>query len=83
MTARVDASVALVEARLTTHDVIIVSHGHFSRSFVCRFLGWPIAQGADIDLRPAGAALLLLLGEDRRLSTLVGPEGAAATQFSV
>ena len=83
MTARVDASVALVETRLTTHDVIIVSHGHFSRSFVCRFLGWPIAQGADIDLRPAGAALLLLLGEDRRLSTLVGPEGAAATQFSV
>ncbi len=83
MTSRVDSAVDRVERRLATSDVIVVSHGHFSRSFVCRFLGWPIHQGADIDLRPAGAALLIVLGTDRRLSTLVGPEGAAATHASI
>ncbi|MFC4744094.1 histidine phosphatase family protein [Gordonia hankookensis] len=83
MTRRVDGAVELVEQRLTESDVIIVSHGHFSRSFVCRFLGWPIGQGAEIDLRPAGAALLMQLGRDRRLCALVGPEGAAATHLAL
>lgn len=83
MVARVDGAVDLVEERLVDSDVIIVSHGHFSRSFVCRFLGWPIGQGAEIDLRPAGAALLMQLGQDRRLCALVGPEGAAATHLAV
>ncbi|MGV9710619.1 histidine phosphatase family protein [Gordonia sp. NPDC003424] len=83
MTARVDAAVEVVGRRLAASDVIVVSHGHFSRSFVCRFLGWPIAHGADIDLRPAGVALLQDVGGDRRLSTLVGPEGAAATRSAV
>lgn len=85
MTARVDRAVAVVDERLQTSDVIVVSHGHFSRSFVCRFLGWPIAQGIAIDLRPAGAALLMELGREneRRLCTLVGPEGAAATRSSL
>ncbi|MYR06301.1 acid phosphatase [Gordonia sp. SID5947] len=83
MTTRVDRAVDLVEERLTRSDVIIVSHGHFSRSFVCRFLDWPIGQGAAIDLRPAGAALLMQLGSDRRLCALVGPEGAAATHLAL
>ncbi|MFW0796167.1 histidine phosphatase family protein [Gordonia sp. CPCC 205515] len=83
MTQRVDGAVAVVEQRLEISDVIVVSHGHFSRSFVCRFLGWPIAQGANIDLRPAGAALLIEVGDDRRLSGLVGPEGAAATRYAL
>ncbi|WP_440714055.1 histidine phosphatase family protein [Gordonia sp. FQ] len=78
MTARVDGAVAHVAALLPERDVVVVSHGHFSRSFVCRFLGWPIAQGAAIDLRPAGAALLVDLAGDRRLCHLVGPEGAMA-----
>ncbi|MCX2962566.1 histidine phosphatase family protein [Gordonia aquimaris] len=83
MTRRVDGAVDLVEQRLTDGDVVVVSHGHFSRSFVCRFLGWPIGQGSAIDLRPAGAAMLMQLGSDRRLCTLVGPEGAAATHAAL
>ncbi|AZG45003.1 histidine phosphatase family protein [Gordonia insulae] len=83
MTRRVDSAVDAVEERLAVSDVIVVSHGHFSRSFVCRFLGWPIHQGANIDLRPAGAALLMQLGQDRRLCALVGPEGAAATHMAI
>ncbi|MFT4042290.1 MAG: histidine phosphatase family protein [Gordonia sp. (in: high G+C Gram-positive bacteria)] len=76
MTRRVDAAVARVEQRLADSDVIVVSHGHFSRSFICRFLGWPIAQGANIDLAPAGNALLADTGSTRRLVHLRGPEGS-------
>lgn len=83
MTQRVDGAVSIVEQRLPVSDVVVVSHGHFSRSFVCRFLGWPIAQGDNIDLRPAGAALLIDVGDDRRLAGLVGPEGAAATRYAL
>ena len=83
MTRRVDAAVDRVEERCAISDVVIVSHGHFSRSFICRYLGWPIANGADIDLRPAGAALLIEVGTDRRLASLLGPEGAAASRFAV
>ncbi|MFW0784456.1 histidine phosphatase family protein [Gordonia sp. CPCC 206044] len=84
MTARVDSAVDRVERQLASTDVVVVSHGHFSRSFVCRFLGWPIGQGVNIDLRPAGAVLLMQLGDDdRRLCALVGPEGAAATRFAL
>ncbi|MFT4088029.1 MAG: histidine phosphatase family protein, partial [Gordonia sp. (in: high G+C Gram-positive bacteria)] len=78
MTARVDDAVRHVVDLLPTRDVVVVSHGHFSRSFVCRFLDWPIARGASIDLRPAGLALLVDLAGDRRLAHLVGPEGASA-----
>lgn len=83
MTTRVDAAVAHVEAKLAESDVIVVSHGHFSRSFICRFLGWPIAQGAAIDLRPAGSALLAEPGGDRRLSELRGPVGEWASPTSI
>lgn len=85
MTVRVDRAVEVVSERLESSDVVVVSHGHFSRSFVCRFLGWPVSLGIAIDLRPAGAALLMEFGgpADRRLCTLVGPEGAAATRSSL
>lgn len=83
MTERVDAAVDHVEERLADSDVIVVSHGHFSRSFICRFLGWPIAQGADIDLRPAGSALLAEAGGDRRLSELRGPVGEWASPAAI
>lgn len=83
MTQRVDAAVDAVEARLAEHDVVVVSHGHFSRSFICRFLRWPIAQGADIDMRPAGSALLAEANGDRRLSELRGPAGEWASGSAV
>ena len=77
MTRRVDEAVAMVAGHLADHDVVIVSHGHFSRSFICRFLGWPIAFGANVDLRPAGTAMLADVAGDRRITHLVGPEGAS------
>ena len=67
----------MVAGHLADHDVVIVSHGHFSRSFICRFLGWPIAFGANVDLRPAGTAMLADVAGDRRITHLVGPEGAS------
>ncbi|MFT4128185.1 MAG: histidine phosphatase family protein [Gordonia sp. (in: high G+C Gram-positive bacteria)] len=83
MTARVDKAVHHVEERLRESDVVIVSHGHFSRSFVCRFLGWPIANGTSIDLRPAGSALLIDTDADRRLAELRGPLGQWASAASI
>lgn len=83
MTRRVDAAVDRVESQLGASDVVVVSHGHFSRSFICRFLRWPISQGADIDLRPAGSALLAEAGGDRRLSELRGPVGEWAKPTSI
>lgn len=82
MTRRVDAAVAHVEETWDSRDVIIVSHGHFSRSFICRFLHWPIAQGASIDLRPAGSALLIDAEGDRRLSELL-PAGQWASPTAI
>ena len=83
MTTRVDSAVDHVEERFAKSDVIVVSHGHFSRSFICRFLGWPISQGANIDLRPAGSALLSDHAGDRRLVELRGPEGARPRRTSL
>ena len=83
MTQRVDAAVDRVEGLLGTSDVVIVSHGHFSRSFICRFLGWPIGYGVNIDLRPAGWALLLDLNGERRFAELRGPEGIWASESAI
>lgn len=83
MTERVDAAVSRVRERLATRDVIVVSHGHFSRSFICRFLDWPIAQGVAIDLRPAGSALLIDDAGERRLCELRGPLGASTSRTSI
>lgn len=83
MTARVDQAVRHVDDLLGARDVVIVSHGHFSRAFVCRFLGWPIAQGENIDLRPAGTALLLETDSDRRLCELRGPLGQRPSSTSI
>ena len=83
MLARVDAAIAHVDALLTTKDVVVVSHGHFSRSFIGRYLGWPITCGANIDLRPAGSALLTDTDRDRRLSQLIGPVGSWASASSI
>lgn len=83
MTARVDQAVRHVDGVLGVRDVVIVSHGHFSRAFICRFLGWPIAQGENIDLRPAGTALLLETDSDRRLCELRGPVGQRPSSTSI
>ncbi|QKT06939.1 histidine phosphatase family protein [Gordonia sp. X0973] len=83
MTARVDRAVRHVEDLPDARDVVIVSHGHFSRAFICRFLGWPIVQGANIDLRPAGTALLVETDSDRRLCELHGPAGQRASSTSI
>ncbi|AUH68315.1 MULTISPECIES: acid phosphatase [Gordonia] len=76
MTQRVDRAVRYVEAELVRRDVVVVSHGHFSRSFICRYLGWPIVYGAAVDLRPAGSALLADVEGERRIELLTGPAGA-------
>ncbi|EGD56777.1 histidine phosphatase family protein [Gordonia neofelifaecis] len=75
MRERVDRAVAHVGEVLAQRDVVVVSHGHFSRSFVCRYLGWPIEYGASVDLPPAGSALLAEIDGERRLERLAGTEG--------
>lgn len=73
MTERVDTAVHRVRERLASSDVVVVSHGHFSRSFICRFVGWPIGDGVGIDMHAAGWALLRDNDPAPRLSALHGP----------
>ncbi|MFW0791131.1 histidine phosphatase family protein [Gordonia sp. CPCC 205333] len=58
MTSRVDSAINRIAAVLVDRDVIVVSHGHFSRSLIARFLGQAIEFGACLALAPAGMALL-------------------------
>lgn len=70
MTARVDLAIDHVASTLVTRDVVVVSHGHFSRSFISRFLGQPIDFGACLSFSPAGTALLADLSVGRTLDEL-------------
>ncbi|GAC70460.1 histidine phosphatase family protein [Gordonia soli] len=57
MSDRVDRAVAHVLAA-SDGDLVVVSHGHFSRAFIARFLGTPIGFGAHIAFAAAGYAVL-------------------------
>jgi broad specificity phosphatase PhoE len=66
MTTRVDEAIAYALTS-SDRDIVIVSHGHFSRSFVARFLGQDIAFGAHVALEPAGVAILAEAVPERQL----------------
>ncbi|GAB20475.1 putative phosphatase [Gordonia effusa NBRC 100432] len=72
MTSRVDATITRITKALVERDVIVVSHGHFSRSFIARFLGQPIGFGACLTFSPAGTALLSDAEPNRTLDELSG-----------
>jgi len=66
MQTRVDTVIAKVreyhrqyhEEGLNTRDVCLVSHGHFSRVFISRWINFPLCLGTHFNVEPGGVAVL-------------------------
>ncbi|WFD36111.1 thymidylate synthase [Malassezia cuniculi] len=76
--ARADAQIALIRKRQCDNrkDVLVVTHGHFSRVFIARWLGLPVAMGACFEMGTSGLAVLSYTHnslEEPVLSTLISP----------
>lgn len=54
---RADRAIALALEVLETRDVVLVSHGHFSRAVITRWLELPIREGARFGMPTATIAL--------------------------
>lgn len=70
MSDRVDSVIEKVTPRLSDGDVVFVTHGHFSRSLLARWIGSPIARGRHFTMLPASIAILGFDGQSRQLTTL-------------
>ncbi|MGZ8176653.1 acid phosphatase [Williamsia sp. SKLECPSW1] len=70
MTRRVDGVIDAMVPRLEEGDVVVVTHGHFSRSLLARWVGAPIALGQHLTMLPASIAVLGFDGRTRNLSAL-------------
>ncbi len=67
VTARADDVLAKVHNALSGRDVVLVGHGHFSRSLIARWLELPVSSGVRFALDPAG---ITVLGHERGVPQL-------------
>lgn len=58
ITGRADEVLIQARANLAHDDVVLVGHGHFSRSLIARWLGLPVTSGVHFALDPAGITVL-------------------------
>jgi probable phosphoglycerate mutase len=70
MSDRVDTVIEKLTPLLDRGDVVVVTHGHFSRSLLARWIGSPIARGRHFTMLPASIAVLGFDGESRQLTAL-------------
>ncbi|MGJ0117608.1 acid phosphatase [Williamsia sp. MIQD14] len=70
MSDRVDTVIGTLTPLLDRGDVVVVTHGHFSRSLLARWIGSPIARGRHFTMLPASIAVLGFDGESRQLTAL-------------
>lgn len=68
VTARADRLLREVRDTLSTGDVLVVGHGHFSRALASRYLGLPVSAGALLRLDPA---TMCVLGTEHESPTIV------------
>ncbi|SPM32496.1 Broad specificity phosphatase PhoE [Mycobacterium rhizamassiliense] len=54
---RADAAVAMALRHMESHDVVFVSHGHFSRAVITRWVELPLVEGRRFGMRTASIAL--------------------------
>jgi len=54
---RADQAIALALAHLDAQDVVFVSHGHFSRSVITRWVELPLVEGTRFGMRTASVAV--------------------------
>jgi broad specificity phosphatase PhoE len=54
---RADAAVALALAHMASRDVLFVSHGHFSRAVITRWVELPLVEGSRFGMTTASIAV--------------------------
>lgn len=54
---RADRTVALALDLMTSHDVVFVSHGHFSRAVITRWVQLPLVEGSRFGMTAGSIAL--------------------------
>ncbi|WP_051122189.1 acid phosphatase [Nocardia sp. 348MFTsu5.1] len=70
MSDRMDAVISGLLDDLTTRSVILIGHGHLSRSLLARWIGAPIHFGAHFAMLPASLSVLGFDGETRQIQSL-------------
>ena len=54
---RADRAIAMAMEYMVSHDVVFVSHGHFSRSVITRWVELPLVEGSRFGMRTASIAM--------------------------
>jgi probable phosphoglycerate mutase len=54
---RADRAIAMALEHMEAHDVVFVSHGHFSRSVITRWVELPLIEGSRFGMRTASIAM--------------------------
>ena len=54
---RADQAIAMALQHLESHDVVFVSHGHFSRAVITRWVELPLVEGRRFGMRTASIAM--------------------------
>jgi probable phosphoglycerate mutase len=54
---RADLAIAMALQHLESHDVVFVSHGHFSRAVITRWVELPLVEGRRFGMRTASIAM--------------------------
>ncbi len=57
VSARADRAIAMALQHLESHDVVFVSHGHFSRAVITRWVELPLLEGRRFGMRTASIAM--------------------------
>lgn len=70
MSDRMDAVINGLLDDLITRSVVLIGHGHLSRSLLARWIGAPIEFGAHFAMLPASLAVLGFDGETRQIQSL-------------
>lgn len=70
MSARMDSVIDGLLDCLLTRSVVVIGHGHFSRSLLARWIGSPVEFGAHFAMLPASVAVLGFDGETRQIQSM-------------
>jgi broad specificity phosphatase PhoE len=54
---RADRAIVMALEQMESRDVVFVSHGHFSRSVITRWVGLPLVEGSRFGMRTASVAM--------------------------
>jgi probable phosphoglycerate mutase len=70
MSDRMDGVIADLVQYLRDRSVLLIGHGHFSRSLLARWIGAPVRFGAHFAMLPASLAVLGFDGETHQIQSL-------------